>query len=140
MATTTITTTATTRATGRSRKRRAAIKRPEVLPRRVEAGEEPEAMETTAGINPEHSLDQPQPLPRDPVVEINAGRGWLALNLKEVWSYRELLYFLTWRDVKVRYKQTVLGVAWVVLQPLMTMLIFAVVFTRFVRADAGDIP
>ena len=62
------------------------------------------------------------------------------LNLRDLWAYRELLYFLTWRDIKVRYKQTLMGVAWVVIQPLMTMLIFALVFTRFVRADAGDIP
>ncbi|HWS89186.1 MAG TPA: ABC transporter permease [Pyrinomonadaceae bacterium] len=62
------------------------------------------------------------------------------LNLRDLWAYRELLYFLTWRDIKVRYKQTLMGVAWVVLQPLMTMLIFTLVFTRFVKADAGDIP
>jgi lipopolysaccharide transport system permease protein len=62
------------------------------------------------------------------------------LNLGDLWAYRELLYFLTWRDIKVRYKQTLMGVAWVVLQPLLTMLIFAVVFTRFVKLDEGDIP
>ena len=62
------------------------------------------------------------------------------LNLGDLWAYRELLYFLTWRDIKVRYKQTLMGVAWVVLQPLLTMLIFALVFTRFVRLDEGAIP
>ena len=62
------------------------------------------------------------------------------LNLQDLWAYRELLYFLTWRDIKVRYKQTLMGVAWVVIQPLLTMLIFTVVFTRFVKADVGDIP
>ena len=62
------------------------------------------------------------------------------LNLGDLWAYRELLYFLTWRDIKVRYKQTLMGVAWVVIQPLMTMLVFTLVFTRFVKADAGDIP
>ena len=62
------------------------------------------------------------------------------LNLADLWAYRELLYFLTWRDVKVRYKQTLMGVAWVVIQPLLTMLIFAVVFTRFVNLADGRLP
>jgi lipopolysaccharide transport system permease protein len=62
------------------------------------------------------------------------------LNLGDLWAYRELLYFLTWRDIKVRYKQTLMGVAWVVIQPLLTMLIFTLIFTRFVKLDEGDIP
>ncbi|HEX8722535.1 MAG TPA: ABC transporter permease [Pyrinomonadaceae bacterium] len=62
------------------------------------------------------------------------------LNLGDLWAYRELLYFLTWRDIKVRYKQTALGVAWVVIQPLLTMLIFTLIFTRFVRLEEGPIP
>jgi len=62
------------------------------------------------------------------------------LNLGDLWAYRELLYFLTWRDIKVRYKQTLMGVAWVVVQPLVTMLIFTLVFTRFVRLEEGAIP
>jgi lipopolysaccharide transport system permease protein len=62
------------------------------------------------------------------------------LNLGDLWAYRELLYFLTWRDIKVRYKQTLMGVAWVVVQPLLTMLIFTLVFNRFARFDAGAIP
>jgi lipopolysaccharide transport system permease protein len=62
------------------------------------------------------------------------------LNLADLWAYRELLYFLTWRDIKVRYKQTLMGVAWVVIQPLLTMFVFTLVFTRFVRVDEGDIP
>ena len=65
-------------------------------------------------------------LPKTPVVNQNeilphlhleASRGWVTLNLRELWEYRELLYFLTWRDIKVRYKQTVLGAAWAILQP-----------------------
>jgi lipopolysaccharide transport system permease protein len=64
---------------------------------------------------------------RAPVTVIEPG-GWRGLGMAELWSYRELLYFLIWRDVKVRYKQTVLGVAWAVIQPLFTMLIFTVVF------------
>lgn len=73
--------------------------------------------------------------------EIRPGRGWVALRLGEVWEYRELLYFLVWRDVKVRYKQAVLGVAWAVLQPLLTMVVFDLVFNRLIgvpyRAVAG---
>jgi lipopolysaccharide transport system permease protein len=62
------------------------------------------------------------------------------LNLGDLWAYRELLYFLTWRDIKVRYKQTLMGVSWVIIQPLLTMLVFTLVFTRFVKADVGDMP
>jgi lipopolysaccharide transport system permease protein len=62
------------------------------------------------------------------------------LNLGELWQYRELLYFLTLRDIKVRYKQTMMGVAWVIIQPLLTVLIFTLVFNRFVRLDTGPLP
>ena len=65
---------------------------------------------------------------------------WPSIGLRELWDYRELLYFLTWRDIKVRYKQTLMGVAWVVIQPLLTMLIFTLVFTRFVKLEEGAIP
>ncbi len=58
--------------------------------------------------------------------------GWVAINLIELWEYRELVYFLTWRDIKVRYKQTVFGVAWAVIQPLSMMLIFTVFFGKLV--------
>ena len=69
-------------------------------------------------------------------------RGWAALDLRELWKYRELLYFLTWRDVLVRYKQAVIGVAWAVLQPLLTMIVFTVVFNKAlgVQSPASDIP
>ncbi|OFW62085.1 MAG: phosphate ABC transporter permease [Actinobacteria bacterium RBG_16_64_13] len=65
-------------------------------------------------------------------------RGWVALDLRELWSYRELLYFLTWRDILVRYKQAVLGVAWAVLQPFLTMIVFTVVFNRLLNVESGD--
>ncbi len=63
-------------------------------------------------------------------VIIKPSFGWSALNLRDLWRYRELVYFLTWRDIKVRYKQSLLGVAWAVLQPLLTMLVFTVIFGR----------
>jgi len=59
-----------------------------------------------------------------PVTYLRPSRGWLALDLRELWIYRELIYFMTWRDIKVRYKQTALGIAWAVIQPLLTVLIF----------------
>jgi lipopolysaccharide transport system permease protein len=79
-------------------------------------------------------------LPDQPVVKIRPSRAWVALNIKEVWAYRELLYFLTWRDVKVRYKQAVLGIAWAVIQPLATMLIFTVFFGKLAKVPSDGIP
>ena len=69
-------------------------------------------------------------------------RGWSALELGELWKYRELLYFLTWRDILVRYKQAVIGVAWAVLQPLLTMVVFTVVFNMAlgIKSPASDVP
>jgi lipopolysaccharide transport system permease protein len=71
-----------------------------------------------------------------------AKRGWSALDLGELWRYRELLYFLTWRDVLVRYKQAVVGVAWAALNPLLTMVVFTVVFNRAlgIKSPASDVP
>jgi lipopolysaccharide transport system permease protein len=71
---------------------------------------------------------------------IKPTQGWRFLNLKELLQYRELLYFLIWRDLRVRYKQTVIGVAWVVLQPLLMMSIFTVVFGRLARMPSGGVP
>jgi lipopolysaccharide transport system permease protein len=65
-----------------------------------------------------------------PVYDIAPARGWVPVRLGELWEYRELLYFLVWRDVKVRYKQTALGMAWAVLQPTMTMVVFSIFFGR----------
>jgi len=71
---------------------------------------------------------------------IKSEEAGVELNLGELWQYRELLYFLTLRDIKVRYKQTLMGVAWVIIQPLLTVLIFTLVFNRFVRLDTGSLP
>jgi lipopolysaccharide transport system permease protein len=65
-----------------------------------------------------------------PVIRIEPSRGWVSLQLRELWEYRELLYFLTWRDVKVRYKQTILGAAWAIIQPFFTMVVFSLFFGR----------
>lgn len=74
------------------------------------------------------------------VMRIAPSRGWVALQLKEVWAYRELLYFMIWRDVKVRYKQTVLGAAWAIIQPLFTMIVFSLFFGRLGKIPSDGIP
>jgi lipopolysaccharide transport system permease protein len=66
--------------------------------------------------------------------------GWVPINLRDLWDYRELLYFLTWRDIKVRYKQTTLGMAWVVLQPLLLMLVFTMFFGRLIELPPDGVP
>ncbi len=73
-------------------------------------------------------------------IRIEPPGGWLDLRLAEVWAYRELLYFFVWRDVKIRYKQTVIGVAWVVLQPLLTMGIFTLFFGRLAKLPSDGLP
>jgi len=77
------------------------------------------------------------PLPR---TVIRATRGWMSLGLGEIWEYRELLYFLVWRDVKVRYKQTALGAAWAILQPVMTMLVFTIFFGKLAGVGSEGVP
>lgn len=89
-------------------------------------------------------VNQPQPsehsLPEQPLIRIRASEKSVALNLPDLWAYRELLYFLTWRDVKVRYKQTVLGAAWAIIQPLFAMLIFTLFFGRLAGVPSDGIP
>ncbi len=67
------------------------------------------------------------------ITRIEPARGWVPIRFRELWEYRELLYFLVWRDVKVRYKQTALGAAWAILQPVLTMLIFSLFFGRMAK-------
>jgi lipopolysaccharide transport system permease protein len=73
-------------------------------------------------------------------IVIRPRQGWRAIDWKEMYHARELLYFLVWRDIKIRYKQTVLGVAWAVLQPLFTMLIFTVIFGKFAKIPSENFP
>src|SRR5882724_6396361 len=88
------------------------------------------ATQTTPRGQPENPHSTSAPLPDEPLVVIEPNKAWSALDLKDLWAFRELLYFLTWRDVKVRYKQTELGVAWAIIQPLSTMLVFTLFFGR----------
>lgn len=71
---------------------------------------------------------------------IKPSKGWISLNLKDVWRFRELAYFLTWRDIKVRYKQTLLGATWAIIQPLMQMVVFTFLFNRIGQISTGEIP
>jgi lipopolysaccharide transport system permease protein len=74
------------------------------------------------------------------VLKIQPSRGMVPVNLRELWEYRELLYFLTWRDIKVRYKQTVLGVLWAIIQPFFTMVVFSLFFGRLAKVPSDGIP
>ncbi len=75
-----------------------------------------------------------------PVTHITATEGWASINLKELWEFRGLLYFFTWRDIKVRYKQTVLGASWAILQPFFAMVIFSVIFGKLAKIPSDGIP
>jgi len=89
-----------------------------------------------------HAIAEPLPSRADdvPVLRIAPAQGRASLKLHEVWEYRELLYFLTWRDIKVRYKQTVLGVAWAIIQPFFTMVVFSLFFGRLAKVPSDGIP
>jgi lipopolysaccharide transport system permease protein len=75
-----------------------------------------------------------------PVIHIRPSGGWLALEWRELWEYRELLSFLIWRDIAVRYKQTAIGAGWVILQPLLTMVVFTLVFGNFAQIPSDGLP
>lgn len=81
-----------------------------------------------------------QRMDKIPVVKIEPSKGWVSLKLRELWEYRELLYFLIWRDIKVRYKQTVLGAAWAIIQPFFTMVVFSLFFGKLAQVPSDGIP
>jgi len=87
-------------------------------------------------------LDSPDQLSdrMPPTLHIRPPSGWFSLDLNELWTYRELLYVLTWRDIKVRYKQTALGIAWAVLQPLMIMIVFTIFFGKLAKIPSDGLP
>jgi lipopolysaccharide transport system permease protein len=82
----------------------------------------------------------PETKPSKTVTILKPSTGWLSIDFKELWRYRELIFFLTWRDIKVRYKQAVLGIAWAILQPFLTMLIFTVIFGVLLKTPSQDLP
>jgi lipopolysaccharide transport system permease protein len=83
---------------------------------------------------------QTTPEPESHFLRLEASKGWVSLKLRELWEYRELLYFLTWRDIKIRYKQTALGAAWAILQPVLTMIVFSLFFGRLAKMPSDGIP
>ena len=85
----------------------------------------------------ESALAQKHP---EEVIVLRPSRGWSALNLSDLWRYRELIFFLTWRDILVRYKQTVLGASWAIIQPLINMIVLSVIFGSFAKMSTAGIP
>ena len=75
-----------------------------------------------------------------PTIIIRPSQGWIALKLRDLWEYRELLYFLVWRDIKVRYKQTALGAAWAIIQPFFSMVVFSIFFGKLAKMPSDGIP
>jgi lipopolysaccharide transport system permease protein len=91
---------------------------------------------------PDSAIRNPQSAIRNslPSLRIEPSRGWVSLKLGEIWEYRELLYFLTWRDIKVRYKQTALGAAWAIIQPFFTMVVFSLFFGKLAKIPSDGVP
>ena len=96
--------------------------------------------QTAQEVQLENPHLSPPHLPDEPFVVIEANKTWATNQFKDLWAFRELLYFLTWRDVKVRYKQTELGIAWAIIQPLFTMLIFTLFFGRLAGVPSDNVP
>lgn len=82
----------------------------------------------------------PSSTPSVPLTILRPSVGWSALNLRDLWLYRELVYFLTWRDLKVRYKQTLLGASWAILRPFLTMVVFSIFFGQLAEMPSDDMP
>ena len=97
-------------------------------------------MTEPSAIEPDKAQTVLYDLPDKPLITIEASKAWVPLNIRDIWASRELLYFLTWRDIKVRYKQTVLGAAWAVIQPLATMIIFTYFFGKLAKVPTDGVP
>jgi lipopolysaccharide transport system permease protein len=87
-----------------------------------------------------NSRAEPSTDPNLHFLRLQPSRGWVSLKLRELWEYRELLYFLTWRDIKIRYKQTALGAAWAIIQPVFTMIVFSLFFGKLAKIPSDGIP
>jgi lipopolysaccharide transport system permease protein len=101
-------------------------------PNAVDASDRP-TLPAAGAVAPANSVEQS-------LTFIRPTSGWQLVNFQELWRYRELLFFLTWRDVKVRYKQTLLGAAWAILQPVMMMVVFTIFFGRMAKVPTGNLP
>lgn len=89
---------------------------------------------------PESDASPSISLPEKPLVTVEATKSWAPLDLRSLWAHRELMYFLVWRDLKVRYRQTLIGASWAVLQPLAMVIAFSLVLGLLIRVDTGDVP
>lgn len=90
---------------------------------------------------PDSALAEPEPQARAiPVLETRPQEGWVRIDVRELWAYRGLLFFLVWRDIKVRYAQTVMGAGWAILQPVLTTVVFTVIFGRFAKIPSDGVP
>jgi lipopolysaccharide transport system permease protein len=90
---------------------------------------------------PDNSVEEePADTASSRILRVQPSSGWVPLKLAELWEYRELLYFLTWRDIKVRYKQTALGATWAIIQPFFTMVVFSLFFGRLAKVPSDGIP
>lgn len=94
-------------------------------------------MTASSSTRPPENMDSPLAVPH---LRIHPTQGWASLRLGDLWEYRELLYFIVWRDVKIRYKQTLLGVFWVVLQPLAATVLFTLIFGNLAKLPSDDLP
>ncbi len=92
------------------------------------------------GVSEPTEVDVVAPLVDDQITIIRPQAAWRLMNFREFWAYRELLYFLVWRDVKVKYKQTVLGAAWAIIQPFFTMVVFSIFFGRLAGIPSDEVP
>jgi len=102
--------------------------------------EEPQARSPIAKVSKPAGATLARVMPADPLIKIRPGNSSIKSSLSEVWRHRELLYFLIWRDLKVRYKQTLLGAAWVILQPLLMAIIFTVFMSKLARVPSDSVP
>ncbi len=106
----------------------------------METTESPNALETPSGASPSQLQTTGSDPFDDPLILIDAREPALRLNLRELWAYRELLFFLAWRDISIRYKQTFLGAAWAIIQPLFAMLLFTLLFGKLARMPSDNLP
>jgi lipopolysaccharide transport system permease protein len=97
-------------------------------------------MEAKSTLNDHIKFIATEDTQREKVLRIEPSKGWVPLNVGELWEYRELVYFLIWRNVKIRYKQTALGAAWAIIQPFMTMLVFSLFFGKLAKVPSDNIP
>src|SRR5258705_7526436 len=109
-----------------------------VVPRAAEGS--PRGVEWAGGVIARLSIPVVATSSDTPLLKILPRSGWPQLDLRELWAYRELLYFFVWRDIKVRYKQTVVGVAWAVIQPLFMMAAFSLFFGTLARLPSDGLP